>query len=662
VKRLGTPALCAALFLLGVLFNWPVFQPGELPFRGSIEGGYAGMARFVSEHPDPWGWNPLPYCGLPTQFLYLPALPYATALAARVAPGFAPEYLYRLLTAVAACFAPVALFLLALRFTGSRKWSMAAALMFALMSPAYGLFPHVEKDRGIAYLPWHLQVLAKYGEGPHNVGLALLPMVLLALWAAARGGRFRQIALAAVGLAAVALSNWVSSLALAVACLLFLLAGIGEKDFRGMRVIAAGALGYLLACFWLTPGFIATIAFNWPTDAFGFRFGGTQSMLLGGLVLAVAAVRFAFHWFGGSFYFCFVTLCALVYGWLGTAYYVFGIDTIPESRRYALEFELFLILAVAEACRLALRSRNSTVRLSVYCAGGVMLLTGAPQVIAYATQGWQVWRPAPKEATLEYRIGKWLSDRKPEGRIFASGGLRFRLNSWFDLRQVGGGFESGLRNRLPVDLAYQVRTAKELQRERAAQDTVLLLQALGVEYVVVHGPQSKEYYRDFQHVQRLAALPVVWHEGDDTIYALPAPPLARLIASEELPGEDPHVHPERLQKYVAAGEDASRPRLRAVRTAPGRIEIEGPAPAGRMIEVAESWDPGWEALQDGRAVQIDQDHLGYMVLKTSPAAATKIELRYRGTLEPRIMAGVSALAWIGMLYFLFAGAVWRKPI
>jgi hypothetical protein len=652
VKRLATPGICAALFLVGVLFNWPMFQPGEFPFRGSIEGGYAGMARFVSAHPNPWGWNPLPYCGLPTQFLYLPALPYATALASMVAPNVAPEYLYRLITAIAACLAPVALFLFALRFTGSRKWAAAAALAFALMSPAYGLFPHVEKDRGIAYLPWHIQVLAKYGEGPHNLGLALMPLVLLALWSAARGKRFGQIALAAVLLAAVALSNWVSSLALAIAALLFLLAGIGERDFRPVRVIASAGLGYLLACFWLTPTFIKTIAFNWPTDAFGFRFGGTQLMLLAGLAAAVAAVRFAFHWLRGSFYFCYVTLCALVFGWLATAYYVFGIDTIPESRRYALEFELFLILALAEACRMALRFDNSTVRLSVYFAGGLMLLMGVPQLASYATQGWTVWAPVPRETTLEYRIGKWLSDRKPEGRIFASGGLRFRLNAWFDLRQVGGGFESGLRNRLPVDLAYQVRTAKVLDPARAAHDTVLLLKALGVQYVAVHGPQSQEYYRDFQQTGRLAALPAPWREGDDAIYEVPASPMARLIASEELPGIDPHVHPERLERYVAAGDDAVRPRLRVERPEPGRLLIEGPIPADRMIEVAESWDPGWEAQQDGRAIHIDPDQLGFMVLKTTPAAHAKVELRYRGTGEQRVMAGISILAWLGMLGLL----------
>jgi hypothetical protein len=39
------------------------------------------------------------------------------------------------------------------------------------------------------------------------------------------------------------------------------------------------------------------------------------------------------------------------------------------------------------------------------------------------------------------------------GRVMASGGMRFRLDSWFDIPQVGGGFETGLQDRIPVDLA-----------------------------------------------------------------------------------------------------------------------------------------------------------------------------------------------------------------
>jgi hypothetical protein len=94
VKRLATPAGAVAIFLLNVWLCGPLFYPGELPFRGSIEGGYVAMARFLSDHPNPWGWNPLPYCGLPTQFLYVPVLPYGTALLLRLLPHLGPDTVY----------------------------------------------------------------------------------------------------------------------------------------------------------------------------------------------------------------------------------------------------------------------------------------------------------------------------------------------------------------------------------------------------------------------------------------------------------------------------------------------------------------------------------------------------------------------------------------
>jgi uncharacterized membrane protein YfhO len=70
-------------------------------------------------------------------------------------------------------------------------------------------------------------------------------------------------------------------------------------------------------------------------------------------------------------------------------------------------------------------------------------------------------------------------------------------------------------------------------------------------------------------------------------------------------------------------------------------------------------DPGWQALQDGRAIGIETDNLGFMVLRPAAAAATHIELHYRATAEPRLMAVLSALAWLAALAALF---LWRKPL
>ena len=627
MKRLATPLLALTIFLFNVWLNAPLFMPGDLPFPGSIERGYVGMARFVAEHPNPWGWNPFPYCGLPTAYMYVPALPYLTALWIHLLPHVTPDTIYRTIVSLAACLGPVTLFLLALYFTRSRRWAFIAALGYSLISPSYALFPAVEKDRGVAQLPWRIQVLAKYGEGPHNTALMLIPIALLLLFRASKGRGYRKIFAAAVALAAVPLCNWVGAFALAISSVILLVAAWGEADFQYCRAFAAAGLAYLLACFWLTPGFVRTIAFNWPVDSFAYHLNREQVWLIAGMIGGALLIRLAFRVFRGSFYFCMVTMGAFVFGWIATAFYVYGLDTIPESRRYAIEFELFAALAIAEALRLAMRSTNSTTRLCGIGAAAVMLLVGSPQLYAYATQGWS-WRPSPPEDTLEYRLGLWIAQHPPEGRVFASGGMRFRLNSWFDLQQVGGGFETGLQNRVPYDLSYDIRAGTD------AAKAIVELKALDAQYIVVHGPKSKEYYRDFQHPDRLAGLPAVYHIEDDTIYALPARPLAHFVTPQEL-GD--------LPRYVAGMEDASRPSLQTRWADASTLEVTGPAaPAGELISVQVNADPGWHALADGRKIPIQRDALGFMVLQ--PAA--HVELHYRGTLEQRVMAILCALAWI----------------
>jgi hypothetical protein len=642
--------LALLVFLLNLWLNAPLFMSGELPFRGSVEGGYVGTSRFLSQHPNPWGWNPFPYCGLPVQFMYVPLLPYLSALGIRLMPHVAPDLVFRTIVSLATCLGPVTLFFLALHFTRGRRWALAAALVYSFLSPSYGLFPAVEKDRGIVQLPWRIQVLAKYGEGPHNTGLTLLPMALLAVWLAGKRGGYRRILLAAVLLAAIPLTNWVAAFALAISCLLLLLAAWGEPEFKAVRTLAAAALAWLLACFWLTPSFIGIIFFNWPVDSFAYRLGRPQVWALSAMVAGALLIRLLFRWLRGSFYLCLVTQGAFVFGWIATAFYIYGVDTIPESRRYAIEFEFFLALALVEALRLTLRSSNQTVRLCAIGSGGVLLLAGTPQLWAYATQGWHEWLPVAPETTVEYQLARWMAQHPPLGRVFASGGLRFRLNSWFDLPQVGGGFETGLRNRVPVDLVNDLRAAGNLRPGQETGDTLLGLKALGTEYVVVHGSKSREYYRDFVRPERMAAgLSPVYHTEDDTIYALPPRPLAHLMRPDEIPQLDVRQHHEALTRYVAAIEDPARPALLARWIDTSTLAISGPAPPGQLVAVQVNADPGWRATQDGHEIPITQDKLGFVVLHPTPAATTRIELRFQGTLEQRIMAALCALAWIASL-------------
>src|SRR5713226_8295167 len=127
-RSIPTLLIAVCLLALNVALITPLFLPGEMPYRGSIEAGYVSMARFFSAHPNPWGWNPTQYCGLPTQFTYLPILPYLTGALIRLLPASDPGHLYRIVVATFACLGPVTLFLFVLYFTRSRWWALVTAL------------------------------------------------------------------------------------------------------------------------------------------------------------------------------------------------------------------------------------------------------------------------------------------------------------------------------------------------------------------------------------------------------------------------------------------------------------------------------------------------------------------------------------------------------
>lgn len=646
--------LAAALFAANVAINLPLFQDGAQPYRGSIESGYAGIARFFAQHPNPWGWNPLIYCGLPAQHSYLPGAPYLVALLLWARPEMEPLHAYRIVVAIFACLGPVTLFLFSWYSTRSKWWALAAAIGYSLCSPSYDLFQTIDQDRGLLPIPWRLHVMLKYGEGPHNMGLTLLPLALMGVMAASSGRGFATILAAAVGLAAVALTHWIASLALAICCVLFLLTHAGR-----VRVLAAAGLAYLLACFWLTPTFVRTVGFNWPKDAFGYQFLGNQRIAL--LLIAAGTLLgwWLFHKHAGNRYLALVTLCFFVFAALAEGHYAHGVDAIPESRRYAIEMELFLALALAEWMRLGWSSASGVNRFSVLLSCLLLASSGIPQAKRFLTAGYSQWTLRPKEQTVEYQIARWLAERTPAGRVHVSGGLRFRLNSWFNLAQTNGTFDSGVRNRTPLNFDYRFRSMIGLRPGEQTSDSVRLLQAMGVEYLVVHGGSSQEYYRDVKNPRRFEnVLEKVYDGGEDVVYRVPFTSLVHLVSEDELPRWwDPlslASHP-----FWIAG--APRPRLETAWEGPSRLRISGRIPQGMRILILMSFEKGWRVRMLGREVDAAADALGNTLLKPEASESAEIVLEYRPGWEKLGMAGFSVMAWVASAGWLVLGLTrWRR--
>jgi len=636
-----------------------LFLPGEGKYRDSIEAGYASMANFISHYPDPFGWNPFQYCGLPTHMWYLPGMPYLGALAIKLVPVLKPEHVYRLVATSMACLGPVTLFVLSYYFGRSRRWAVMAALLDTFSSVSYGLFQQISSDRGVTYLPWRMQVLTKYGEGPHNAGLMLLPLAMIACWRCALRRDYASLLLTAVLLAAVTLMNWIAAMALAWCVLMMLLAGMAgasNTGFLARRILAAAGLAYLLSCFWLTPRFIQTTLLNWPLDAFNYKVQVQQYALLGGLVVLAGTVFLLFRRFRGSDYLCWLSLCLVGFAWLVCNHYWFKIDAIPESRRYALEMEFFLALFCAELLRQSFAA--SRLRRELGIAGLAIIFSWAfLQVIPYVGSAWIMLRPKPKQETVEYQVAEFIHGRQPQGRVFVSGGTRFRLNSWFLIPQLGGTFESGLRIRLPVYLIYHLRTGLGRPVDARGRDAVRLLQFAGVEYVAIHGPGSQEHWKDIANPDMFEGLlERVYRNDGDAVYKVPFTGLAHLVYEKELPPRVPMGYDGGLaEAYVSATEDPSRPRLRTRWEGASTIHIDGSFPDGLLVSLQVVHDEGWRAWHDGRPLEVARDKVGYILLRPQPSSAGGIKLQYAGAREHKVFAAVSGLAWLAAL-----AGLWRE--
>jgi hypothetical protein len=645
-KRLIFAAALVALFVLNLALYGPLFSAQERPYRGSIASGYAGITRFVAEHPNPWGWNPQQYAGQPTQFTYPPLVPYVSA-ALHWMSGIEPFWAYRLTIAFFACIGPVTLALGFYWFFARRRWAILLGLAYTLLSPAYGLFERIDTDRGLYYLPWRLLVLMKYGEGPHIVGLSLLPLILAAVVWGARRKDFASLFLMAVALATAPLLNWLCAFALTISLLVLWLSDTGLIR----RSLLAGLLGYGLACFWLTPEYVFTTLFNWPKDSYGYQVEQSHWPLYLGLLALLAAAKLGLKRLEVPWNLQALTLLALTFFWIVGGFYLAGRDTIPESRRYSLELELFLMSALAGWMSWAVRSKEGVDKFCVALCLVAFTAGGAGQLSQSVKRRWSDWGFQDREQLLEFQLAKWLESQKPQGRVFATGGLRFRLNAWTRLHQVGGTFESGLRERIAVDRYYQVRTGEASKKGDEGADALRQLAALGVEYVVIHDLESEEYYKDFKNPFKLKDLAPVAYQASphDWVHKLPYTSHAHLLQPNEVPKDR---YKESLGPLAAAIADPQRPKLAWRERHPSLYEIEGAVRPNDLIFVSMNFDAGWRASQDGAPIAVERDNMGLIQLRPRPKAVSTITLEYAGTTQQILFAGISAVIWLASLALL----------
>jgi hypothetical protein len=641
-ERLKTASAAAALVALNAALTPHLFVLDYSREMGSIEAAFIGLARYILEHFPHLGWFPLWYGGIPYPDTYPPLLHWVVALTAaagRLSPGLA----YHAVTAAVYALGPAALFWAALRLGAGRAAAFAASLGYSLVSPACFLVPVIRADTGGWFGPRRLVTLVRYGEGPHLLALLLLPVAIGMLHVAIEKRKPSRYFGAALALAAVALSNWLGSFALALMVAAYLLA---RWDRSWIVAAALGCWAYAIAMPWLSPSTIATIRANASLVGGkyepGIRQGIYAMVLAAGLLLLAWGMRRA-KWPGQvRFGILFLSATAAI----ALPAYWFHFTLVPQPQRYHLEMDLAFWLAAAFC--ISLRPRAA---VPAACAAAVLAV---PLFLHQGAMARRMEQPIQIESTVEYQISQWLGGHLPGRRVFAPGTIGYWMNAFSDTPMLTGGFDNGMRNVFLQDIIFQIYYGDQ---QKVALDW---LKAYGCGAVIGGSPESREVYHPYNHPAKLEGLPELWREGGDVIYAVPGSggSLAHAVRASDLPAVTPPGYDSRpLARYLAALADPSLPPAVFRWTGPSSASIAATLRPEYLLSVQVTWDQGWHARVNGQPRRVWKDKLGQMVVEPRCSGPCMVDLTWDGGVEmlaAYVLCGGALAA--GVLWIL----LWRR--
>jgi len=647
-----------SLAALNLLICWRLFRVEYTANFGSGEGYAIAIARYISQHWGNFSWWPLWHCGMPYQNTYVPLLHLTVAAFSTVAGLSAPRA-YHILVGLVYSLGPATLYLMLLRLGATRSAAFCSALAYSLFSPSAALFPEVRADLGSPFFGRRLHALTHYGEGPHVAVLTLLPLAIVALERAVQERTGRQIALAALPIAAIFLTNVPGSMALGLAIFCWISAQPGGRRAAGWRIAGLAAiLAYAIACFGVPFSSLQAAVFgNVGTMHSGFSQSlASAPYLLPLLLAAVAAAGYLvsrsqaplFARFGLMYF-------ALTFVLVLTAGRSDRFELLPQAQRLHLEMELGACLLLGWI--LSLLYRQQRLRYAVI---GLLVAASLFQIRQYRKRARMDLAPANVVARSEYTTARWIDTHMDGQRVFALGSTAFWLNAFSDTPQVAGCCDQN--QALPAIPAVVWLTRFGFKPDETAR-AVMWLQALGAHAIVVNGPNSTDFYKDFRAPERFdGLLPVLHRENGDTIYAIPqrSKALAHVVRPEEVmpPGAIPGRADDAAARYVAAIEDPAR----SVTQRDGNgssIEIRAHLRPFDLVSVQAAYFAGWKAFVHGRSLAVSSDGIGLILIHPECEGDCEIDLRWTGPSDFWLAAFVSLAGWC-LWVWLISKPYWRS--
>ncbi len=644
----------AAVFALAAALVLPVFRMEYLDNWKSIEGAFVADGHALMENWPHHLWQPLWYCGTRADYVYPPGPRYGVAIFSTLLRVSAARG-YHVFIGLCYAFGFALLYFWTRTATGSRVVAWLATVSIMVASPSFLVVPEIWRD-GLFHSPQRLHVLMMYGEGPHISSLAMLPIAWIGAWKRFHGGSARWLCLSAIGIALTVTINFYGLTAISITMPLLVWACFLEsRDWRIIRDAAViGAMGWALTAWWLVPSYVRVTSRNLHlVSPAGNSWSFPVLIVLLAAYVAVSLVLSRMKRLSAYTFFIWSGLWWLAAYILGDRW--FGFEVAGNPIRLVPEMDVFAILCAVQLAGIVWRWRpRGLFRLAPRLALLVVLVFAYRPSWRYIKHPYHELRADPHwSERVEYKTETWLYQHFPEERAFVSGTIRFWYDDWHDAQEADGAAQQGILNPLLPGAQWIVMHGND------AKVITWWLQALGVDILVVPGKDSQEPYQDFTDKKLYDALPLLRDDGEgNRYYRVPrsSTGIVRVVNQARLEAVPP-IRIEGLTTEVQAYADAIEAgpagnRARCHWIGSDVLQVSAEVRPAEALLVQETFDPGWHAYENGRALPIRIDAVGHMLIAL-PQGSHSIRMVFEAPAEVVIgrITGIVCLlliAWLSL--------------
>jgi hypothetical protein len=634
------------LFAVNFAIVQRLFSTEFTQHLSSNEGSFMAISRFLVDRWPDVRWFPFWLNGVPLENTYSPLLQVIDAVVAKAA-HCSTALAFHAVIAFFYCLGPVCLFLFAWKSSKLLHAGFLSALLYSLFSPSL-LLPAVRDDIGSWHNARRLQTLVHYGEGGHNMVLSLLPLALLCAYLAVTRRNFAWCVTTGILLGALVLTNAFAAVDLAVGVAIIAILQPPGSRLRSLALLAGvGAAAYLWISPILTPDLVRTIRTNSLLMG-GYRYTplvvGTGLLVLAGAFGLWYFTRRWANWFDR-----FAVLFAYVFVAVVVLAFFAKIALLPQPERYQLVMEMGLCLTLVFGARHLLAPAHPRAR-----AGALALFLAflAWQALCYRDYAAGLIQSIDITRTIQYKTAKWIDANLRGQRTMVSGDTGTWFNVFTDNPQLSAEHEPFSPNWMADIAVYTIYTGQNAG-DRDAEYSILWLKAYGCNAITVPGPRSREDYRPFRNPAKFeGVLPLLWHDEDDSIYAVPqrSTSLAHVIPADADVTRPP-IHGldvPQVARFVAAMENSALPLADFSWRSATRARIRTEAHPGQVVAVQVTYDPGWVATANGRPAAVTRDGIGLITLHPSCDGSCEILLSFDGGAQRKICLGLSAIVMFGV--------------